>query len=819
MRSALACCLTALLLAACGGDGKKKLSGNDAHNAMLEELGVNTDVGRRTNSAGQAVPEGYNPTLRPQTILMKRDELFVAGARTHGGDATIPAPKVHGIFDWPDQATRWSPSYLTTDDAWLQLPKAAGAGDVDGDGKDEVIVAYRGPGATATSYVLTVKFLQRAAGGGFGVLHERQVQPYEGSAIDQYPQEQLWWQNFTVAAGDLDGNGKDETLVTFNGSIFLLGDSAAEFAVRKKVAYTTSGDQAYRILRAAAGDVDNDGADEFVVVESAIVKTNWWKGTCRYQILKGLDLTDVDHGLVAATDPVQAKTVALRSANVAVGDVDGDGIGEVVFGGLPEDEATYYLLVLDTAWNDDSSAFVHAFMPRFASTPARVWRDFTPPLLVADFDGSANPTTGRKANEILLLNRMYEGFGATAAGVATGAFKDKGIDLWYPNPVGNIPAYLGYAYDSNGVAGDVDGDGKTDLAYVTDSWYEVYWLGFDSAGRWTGKQHVNLWDSGVYYPIVAAGDFDGDSMRVEFVESETLFTDPHPVAVLASNPFWAGVNMAGETSIGHLKSTTEESESSVGFSVGFSVSYESEGIFDLWDVSVKASFESAFDWTASEGKTISETHSWKTFNQDTVVFTAIPYDVYYYRVVSAPDQAAVGTMLTVNLPRKPIIRPVERTWYNDRNGDAPDIEPTLLGGSIVGQPFSYPDSAAADALMAGKGLKSKTTEYVGGGGTESSIEMSIENAKGTGTNFEFEAKIESEAGAGGFKAGVSAGFRYGESYKVTSTDGTIFGGSVGGLPAADDVPAKQFRWGLFTYEAQAGTSPPFAVVQYYVEPP
>ncbi len=817
----LSASLAAGLLLACssggGSSGGTPPNTNDTHNQMLETLGVNTEVGARTNSQGQPVPNGYNPTLRRQTTLMNRDELFVAGTRTQAPDAAlIPAPKQHAFLDWPDGASLYTAGYLATDDAWLQLPKAAGAGDVDGDGKDEAIVAYRGPGTGGDPYALIVKFLQRAPGGGYAVLAERTVRTYSSTAIDQYPHEKFWWHNFTVVAGDVDGNGQAETLVTFNGSAFLLGDATREYALLRTADYTRAGDSAYRFLRAASGDVDNDGRDEFVVVESAIVKANWWKGTARYQILEGTDLADVEHGALAVTDPALAQTVTLRCANVAIGDVDADGLGEVVFVGMPQDVGTYYVFVLDTSWSKAATAFVHAFVPKFTSLGGRDGGDIAPPTFVADFDGDGKA-------EILALNRMYEGFRRTAEGVATGSFVDKGIDLWHPNPVGDLPTPLGYAYDAAGVAtiGDVDGDGKVDLAYVGDGWWEMYWVGFDSAGRWSGKKRLNVWDSATYFPVVAAGDFDGDSMLVEFVESETLFTDPHPVAVLASNPFWAGVDMGGQTSIGYLKSTGEETASAIGFTTGFSIGYESEGIFDLWDVSIKTSFESAFDWTASEAVTISETHTWTTRNQDTVVFTAIPYDVYYYRVLRAPDPAAEGKIVTVNLPRKPIVRPVERGFYNAHNGGAPDIEPATLGGSIIGNPLSYPTSEAADALIlagGGKGLKSKSMELVGQGNVESSIEMSIENEKGTGTSFDFNVKVEAEAGAGGWKAGVSAGFHYGESYTVKSTDGTIFGGAVDGLPTADDVPAKQFRWGLFSYQTRAGGSPDFVVVQYYVEP-
>ncbi|MFO0584793.1 MAG: hypothetical protein U0229_21175 [Anaeromyxobacter sp.] len=831
MKRALICGLAVSLLVSCGGGGgagdqQPSPTGNEAHNKMLQELGINTDVGLRTNAGGQAVPTTYHPTLRGRTTLMKRDELFVAGVRTHNADTSIPAPKVHAFYDWPDGATKLVPAALGTEDAWLQMPKAAAAGDVDGDdaGREELVVAYRAPGTAANSYVLMVRFVQKTAA-GYAVLHETQVRTFQQADLDQYPDpSQDYMQNFSVATGDLDGNGKKETVVTFDGWVFLLGDASRSYALLKSIPHVVASDTAYRFLRAAAGDVDNDGRDEVVIVESAILKSNWWRGTASYQILEGTELTEVEHGALAVTDPTLAQTKTLRCANVAVGDVDGDGLNEVVFGGMQENEQIYYLFVLDTFWDQDAKALAHALAPKWAQVPARAGRDLAPPIFVADFDGASDQGTFRKHNEVVLLNAMFDVRATPKAGGLSWSMTNRGLDLWHPSPLGNLPnAWLGYAYDSNGVVGDVDGDGKADLLFVTDSWYEVYWLGFNTAGQWTGKGHVDIWDSGAYYPVVAVGDFDGDSLGVKFVGSETLFTDPHPIALLAASPFWTGVDMSGETSIGYLKGSSTESSSSMGYSLGFSVSYESEGIFDLWDVSIKASFESKFDWTATESRTITETHTWRAYQEDTVFFTAIPYDVYYYEVVSSTDPQKVGKLLTVNLPRQPVINSIDVATYNAKNGDAPDLGPEVLGGSTAGDPFTYPTSAEASALMAsaphGQSMKSTYMEDVGGGATARDIEMSIENTKGTGTKFELEAKVEAEAGAGGVKLGVSAGFQYGEEYKVSSTDGTIFGGSVGGLPTGSNVPSKQFKWGLFTYEAQLGAAPPFVVVQFYVERP
>ena len=276
--------------------------------------------------------------------------------------------------------------------------------------------------------------------------------------------------------------------------------------------------------------------------------------------------------------------------------------------------------------------------------------------------------------------------------------------------------------------------------------------------------------------------------------------------------------MNGSTSFGTTTSTSNSQRSTIGFKVGVSFGYEAEGLFDLYDFSVKTSFESAFDWTATKSTTIEESYNYTTNDKDLVVFTTVPYDVYYYKVIQAPDTRILGSTITVNLPRKPITLPVERGFYNAHNGSAPDIDSSILSHT-VGNPLSYPKKEDASVLIAsngGEGLISSKMMTVGEGPGSTSIQMSKTIDSETGRNFDFSVSVEAEAGAGGFKAGVSAGFHYGENYSVSTGDGTTFGGEVGNIPESDFSNDKSFSWGIFTYRGKVG-SDKFIVVQYYTE--
>lgn len=787
-----------VLLVSCGADqAPKEKSGNEKHEEMLESLGVTTGIGKRKDPAGREVADDYNPVGRRVTQLHERSEIFFAGARGQGADVGItPSPTQHAGLDWADGATALTRSGLSGDDSFLQLPKAMASGDVDADGVDELVVVYlKKSTQTGQDKDLAVKVLEQQ-GGGYAVLNERTIASFLDSAIVEYPSMEYWSAGFSAACGDLDGNGKDETLVAFNGALFLLGDVSEDFRVLKTVSYEKPADTQHKLLRIAAGDLTNDDTDEFVVVESSL-KANVALGVARYHVYTGITLTEIAGAVLTVTE--QATTVTLRSANVAVGDLDGDGLNEVLFTGLPENSGTIHMFVLDTVWSAAAHGFEYAFLPDFEAFAGR--GDLMVMTFIADFDGD-----GRK--EMLAQRRIYENLAESG-----GTFLQKPVDVF---DAANA-APLGAAYDIVATVADIDGDLRDDVVFASDGWFEIYWLGYNERGEWSLKQHVDIWDSDQYYPSVAAGDFDGDSFVVEFVSSEILFSDPHPIAVLAANPFWSGVEMGGETSFGTTTGSEVEEEKSMGFSVGFTIGYESEGLFSMWKVSFKTSFESSFDWTATRSVAIEESYTYSTSNEDKVVFTTVPYDVYYYKVTRAPDAKLVGSIVTVNLPRKPVTLPVERNYYNEHNGAAPDIDGAVVGHT-VGDPLSYPTLERAQALIAsggGEGIKSTNMLTVGEGSGATSIEMSVTNAKGTGTAFDFGVKIEAEAGAGGFVAGVSAGFHYGESYSITTSTGTVYGGEVGNIPVDSWSLDRSFSWGLFSHRATAG-SEKFIVVQYYV---
>ncbi|MBC2714433.1 MAG: hypothetical protein HF978_03905 [Desulfobacteraceae bacterium] len=800
-----------LMVSGCNSsDSDNDKDQNQDHNAMLQALGVDTDIEERKNPVGDPVPVDYNPFLKKNTQLRKLSEIFIAG--THGRGITSSWTNgnqwLHAALDW--DGADFKPDNMSGNDGWLNQRKAMASGDVDGDGIDEILLAtLRNSTVNGYELELALWVIKRNHHGAYEIVAVKTVEPYMtwDSINRHYDSAYDSMNGFSVVCGDVDNNGHCETLIAFYESIFLMGDSLKGYDFQESIHFS-SGDTSPIFLKISAGDLDNNGTDEFVVVENKYTEDVHYR-TATYHIYRGLTLDEFHSGniCVRANHP----GCELNSSNCAVGDLDADGLNEILFIGLGHKinlgngnhyDYQYYMFVLEQEWNENLGEFeFNLIKPDHTPIDYRNPLCGTPICAIADFDGD-----GQK--DVIGYRSMYENLSQTG-----GAFEKKQdvTDLYSPK---NANASGSFKECSLAV-GDFDGDLKADICYITDDFYQLYCLGFNPAGEWVRKGTGDIMDAGYAYPYVTMGDFDGDSLVVEFIGSEILFSDPHPIVILAANPFWKDVDMDGRTSFGTSTGEQEESENTVGMTVGFSIGCDAKFF------SAKTSFEAAFDYTAIHSRTVEQTYTYNTVNEDKVIFTTIPFDVYYYDVIQAPDPDMIGEKITVNLPRKPIKLAVERGFYNENNGEAPDIDDTVLTHRI-GNPLSYPTQSQAKQLVnatsdVGSIMMSEMEPVCQRSDYHSTVirEMSIKEASGSQFAFDFSVKFEAEAGLV-VNIGGSYGFHYGHSYKVTTSEGTVYTGEVGCIPTAFWDIDHIFRWGLFSYAATLGNER-FIVVQYYTD--
>jgi hypothetical protein len=255
-----------------------------------------------------------------------------------------------------------------------------------------------------------------------------------------------------------------------------------------------------------------------------------------------------------------------------------------------------------------------------------------------------------------------------------------------------------------------------------------------------------------------------------------------------------------------VEGTTVSEEESVGLSTSFSIGYQYEN--DLFGIgfSAKTSFESSFDYYAAKSKSITTYHARTTGDGiDKVVFTTIPFDVYYYTVVSSPESADVGEVVTVNLPRESKDLGTSIEFFNANNGNNFDIDEEILKHT-AGDVWSYPTAGEKNAIMdaaeeeiMGFVYRLESNEAMSVENTgDMTLGISIADVDESGTSMSFGTTFEWEAMAGGATVGGSIGFQYGHSYSISNEKETYYEGTVAGLDN-EHFPDYAYDVGLFVY--------------------
>jgi hypothetical protein len=299
-------------------------------------------------------------------------------------------------------------------------PVSAAISDIDGDGKPEILVVNSG--STSVSVFRNTSTAGSLTTGSFSakVDFTTGILPY------------------SVAVGDLDGDGKPDmavanrtsnTVSVFYNKAATGSISASSFAT--KVDFTT-GTVAWNV---AIGDLDGDGKPDMAVANNTSNTVSVFRNTCTQG--------SINSSSFAAK--VDFTTVAGPYA-IAIGDLDGDGKAEMAVAYNRTNARLSVFRNTASSGSITSGSFAARVDFTLVSSPRSV--------VIADMDGDGKPdliTANTDSGTVTAFrNTSTSGSITTSSFAAGAAFRVSGV----PQTV---------------AVGDLDGDGKPDLAVTNNS--------------------------------------------------------------------------------------------------------------------------------------------------------------------------------------------------------------------------------------------------------------------------------------------------------------------------------------------------------------
>lgn len=404
----------------------------------------------------------------------------------------------------------------------------SGAGDVNGDGFDDLIVgAYLGDNGgnnAGEAYVIFGK------SSGFTTLNLESLPAGAGFIIQGDVAED--WAGFDVsAAGDVNGDGFDDVIVgaplgdnggTGAGEAYVIFGKATGFGTVDlsnlgSAGFVIQGDATGDALGwsvSAAGDVNGDGLGDLIV--GAPFGDNGGAYAGEAYVIFGrstgfatIDLTNLSpaDGYIIQGDDADDR--AGQSVSAA-GDVNGDGLDDIIVGAR-------------TADNGGGASYV-IFSGPMSSVDAR--NDFDgdgyDDVLWRNDDGRVTVWLGTATGQLSDTN-VYRTVDTEWQVAATGDFDGDGLDdvLWR-NTDGRLTNWLGVDtgvfQDSNLYrnvpvqwqvvgTGDMNGDTRDDILWRSTDGRLTTWLGTDT-GWFSDTNTYRTVDT--QWDVAGIGDFNGD---------------------------------------------------------------------------------------------------------------------------------------------------------------------------------------------------------------------------------------------------------------------------------------------------------------------
>jgi hypothetical protein len=871
----------------------------DPVKTRLLALGVDVDEGPRVIEIGNAgarqsvaLPETYAPLGNAYTVNRTAEIGFLNLAPESNKGLTFSmlddkAENYKNLIG-TDPATKHAPTLNTYSQRFVTY------GDLNKDGLDEVILLYKIN--TGTKFTLHMQVLYNidptTIDGQTPTPLPPNTQAYKSFLFLNVYEENLAkpevskLDELTVATGDINGDGSDEvvlvvccqtvynnldTVISRNVEVVALsvngigatsGTPSLTQLLRRDLPNLTLNKTVYPEL--AIGSVDADVASEMVIVLNERTEDPQTDasadGNARYVVLDDSSTTynQVNAGVVSEFIGGVTRTALL--ANVAIGDVDGDGFNEILFAGLTdfshECVARYVFIAKDDA--------LHGFAALGASFEevipvCNVTNGFAKVRYVQmstlDIDGNGTA-------EVQVNGMVYSGWKQQTPAPWTKLFGVSSSGIFLDSSNRNFVKANSAIVTGNFIANDpvTRAEGalapSEEILFYSPVQSKVSIYGIDPTtglfGELDSLSYSRPGGDSEFYPALIAPDVDQDATVLRFVEHKVYYTEPIIIAVVAAapcNPEWAQDVGNCTTSFGDSQSSGQETEKLIGMEASVTVGYSFEDPFGVFGAEVSASLSGFMNEAFGEVYSRTDTRLYTTVGlEDMVIFTSVPVDRYVYELVSCdpqlppPGQSGgqndfcllddpTTIQFNVDLPRDPQTIPVSLDFYNDlvpEGGKAVSIDSSIISHR-PGDPSSYlTETEKATILANNPGVESKLSPPTTGQGsnfTTDTIEIGTETSYTTTEGFSYEFAFA--ATAGGFMAGFSVGFTQEDSLTITTGQSAIYEASVASHQTSD--PANYEKWkykyGMFAYQHTAflpGVAGPnnvqrFQVINFWTE--
>ena len=354
----------------------------------------------------------------------------------------------------------------------------------------------------------------------------------------------------------------------------------------------------------------------------------------------------------------------------------------------------------------------------------------------------------------------------------------------------------GPGYPSHFACGDWDGDGKDDYVTVWDQGSSESNIFITEADG--GDEH---W---VYQPrvkFIDFGDWDGDSVKVEYIDYADVTTEYHPIALLYHPPYKDRVNYDGSYSeYSYTHSGGTSGENSIGVSAKVGISYEAS-IPMLLSAKVGVEIESSITHTYGNSAEQSQTTGFATQEEGEpyVVVEQTTYRQFRYKIINGPNN---GEYFAIDIPTdKPTKSVVTLSSYNSGCTDAP----TISSHHSAGDPTSYTTMYQSD-------VESDETVTVGEGDTFIGINFATQGWE----SLSLHEGVSLTAGinVGGFGMDFTVGLFNDKTHTITVGEETHFYGRVMGIHSSI---RDKFLYNYKMY-LHRDSSNKYVIIDYYVDP-